>query len=78
MSQSDYIRYKKIYRELKEYDSTPEKLPVVFESGKYIAYKEFSFAIKETLSANLLTGKRNFCTNIFLSKINSFDIYNYF
>lgn len=50
MSQSDYIRYKKIYRELKEYDSTPEKLPVVFESGKYIAYKEFS--LENTILSN--------------------------
>jgi hypothetical protein len=42
MSQSDYIRYKRLHRELTEYEATPQKLPVVFDCGKYISYKEFS------------------------------------
>lgn len=41
MSQSDYIRYKKTHRVLSEYNATPNKFPVVFESGKYTEYKEF-------------------------------------
>ena len=42
MSQSDYIKYKRVQRELTELQDDPTKFPVVFESGKYISYKEYS------------------------------------
>ena len=38
MSQSDYIRYKRVQTELRK----KEDFPNVLESGKYISYKEYS------------------------------------
>jgi hypothetical protein len=42
MSQSDYIKYKRVQRELKEFNQTPAKIPNVLNSGQYISYKEYS------------------------------------
>jgi hypothetical protein len=43
MSQSDYIRCKRIERQLEEFvDDAPNKVPYVLDSGKYILYKEYS------------------------------------
>lgn len=42
MSQSDYIQYKRITREMAEMSKFPTKMPSVIESGKYILYKEYS------------------------------------
>ena len=42
MSQSDYIQYKRINREMAEMSKFPTKMPSVLESGKYILYKEYS------------------------------------
>jgi hypothetical protein len=42
MSQSDYIRCKRIERQLQELDNTPHKMPYVLDSGNYILYKEYS------------------------------------
>lgn len=42
MSQSDYIKYKRVQRELTEFNQTPHKIPNVLHSGQYISYKEYS------------------------------------
>jgi hypothetical protein len=42
MSQSDYIKYKRVQRELKEFNQTPTKVPNVLNSSQYISYKEYS------------------------------------
>ena len=42
MSQSDYITYKRVRRELLELRDTPKKVPRVFDCGKYISYKDYS------------------------------------
>jgi hypothetical protein len=43
MSQSDYIRCKRIERQLEEFvDDAPKKVPYVLDSGKYILYKQYS------------------------------------
>jgi len=50
MSQSDYIAYKRVRRELIELRDTPKKLPAVLEIGKYISYKEYS--LENTILSN--------------------------
>ena len=42
MSQSDYIKYKRIQRELTELNTSPTKIPNVLGSGQYILYKQYS------------------------------------
>ena len=42
MSQSDYIRYKRVNSEMAEMAKFPNKMPSILESGKYISYKEYS------------------------------------
>lgn len=42
MSQSDYIRYKRVNSEMAEMAKSPKKMPSILESGKYISYKEYS------------------------------------
>ena len=42
MSQSDYIRYKRVNNEMAEMAKFPRKMPSILESGKYISYKEYS------------------------------------
>lgn len=42
MSQSDYIKYKRIQRELTELNTYPTKIPNVLGSGQYILYKQYS------------------------------------
>ena len=42
MSQSDYIRYKRVNNEMAEMSKFPRKMPSILESGKYISYKEYS------------------------------------
>lgn len=42
MSQSDYIKYKRVQRELTELNQTPNKIPNVLQAGQYISYKEHS------------------------------------
>lgn len=50
MSQSDYIAYKRVRRELIELRDTPKKLPAVLDTGKYISYKEYS--LENTILSN--------------------------
>jgi len=42
MSQGDYIKYKRVQRELSELRDTPKKIPSIIDSGNYISYKKFS------------------------------------
>jgi len=42
MSQSDYIRYKRVNNEMAEMAKFPNKMPSILDSGKYILYKEYS------------------------------------
>ena len=50
MSQSDYIRYKRVANELR---NQSENLPPVIESGQYINYK--AFTLENTILSNKLT-----------------------
>ena len=50
MSQSDYIRYKRVANELRNQSAN---LPPVIESGKYINYK--AFTLENTILSNKLT-----------------------
>ena len=50
MSQSDYIRYKRVANELR---NQAENLPPVIESGQYINYK--AFTLENTILSNQLT-----------------------
>jgi hypothetical protein len=50
MSQSDYIAYKRVRRELIELRDNPKKVPVVLDTGKYISYKEYS--LENTILSN--------------------------
>ena len=50
MSQSDYIAYKRVRRELIELRDTPKKVPAVLDTGKYISYKEYS--LENTILSN--------------------------
>jgi hypothetical protein len=42
MSQSDYIKYKRVQRQLNEFNRTPHKIPNVLHSSQYISYKEYA------------------------------------
>jgi hypothetical protein len=50
MSQSDYIAYKRVRRELIELRDAPKNVPAVLETGKYISYKEYS--LENTILSN--------------------------
>lgn len=42
MSQSDYIKYKRIQRELKEFNEFPAKIPNVLNARQYTLFKEYA------------------------------------
>ena len=77
MSQSDYIKRKKIAVNLREYnepDAPKESVPVVFSSGQLQAYKEFATINNIEMSVDNMES----CVirNWFLGTNNSFLIWN--
>ena len=69
MSQSDYIRYKRVANELR---NQAENLSPVIESGQYINYK--AFTLENTILSNKLTHTKLLPTssvNVFGMQMNS-------
>jgi hypothetical protein len=50
MSQSDYIRYKRLHNEMSEWTKIPIKVTPILDYGKYISYKEYS--LENTIVSN--------------------------
>jgi len=64
MSQSDYIKYKRVATELKELST----LPSVIDAGQYTGFKEFS------LENSIISNKINYAKLLPANSINVFGI----